>query len=102
MFEGDLEEGELEIGQVSALLDSILPAGEIVKNVWKEFMNGLAESGENALILIICVRSMVIHLINKWSHETEIFFYWQLLTGFCWLLKPMVTRATWSRQGKEE
>ncbi|MGB3155153.1 MAG: nitronate monooxygenase, partial [Chitinophagaceae bacterium] len=42
MFEGDLTEGELEIGQVSALLDSILPAGEIVKNVWKEFMSGLA------------------------------------------------------------
>lgn len=42
MFEGDLAEGELEIGQVSALLDTILPAGEIVKNVWKEFMSGLA------------------------------------------------------------
>jgi len=42
MFEGDLTEGELEIGQVSALLDGILPAGEIVKNVWKEFMDGLA------------------------------------------------------------
>lgn len=42
MFEGDLAEGELEIGQVSALLDGILPAGDIVKNVWKEFMSGLA------------------------------------------------------------
>lgn len=42
MFEGNLAEGELEIGQVSALLDDILPAGEIVKNVWNEFMNGLA------------------------------------------------------------
>ena len=42
MFEGDLEEGELEIGQVSALLDSILPAGDIVKKVWKEFTDGLA------------------------------------------------------------
>jgi enoyl-[acyl-carrier protein] reductase II len=37
MFEGDLEEGELEIGQVSSLLHEILPAGEIVKNVWEEF-----------------------------------------------------------------
>lgn len=37
MFEGDMDEGELEIGQVSALFDSILPAGEIVKNVWDEF-----------------------------------------------------------------
>ena len=42
MFEGDLTEGELEIGQVSALFDSILPAGDIVNNVWKEFMNGLS------------------------------------------------------------
>ncbi|MFZ9387040.1 MAG: NAD(P)H-dependent flavin oxidoreductase [Chitinophagaceae bacterium] len=43
MFEGDLEEGELEIGQAGALLDDILPAGEIVTNVWNEFMSGLAE-----------------------------------------------------------
>jgi len=41
MFEGDLEEGELEIGQVSAILDSILPAGEIVKKVWQEFEEGM-------------------------------------------------------------
>ena len=43
MFEGDIEQGELEIGQVSAILDDILPAVLIVKNVWEEFMNGLAE-----------------------------------------------------------
>lgn len=42
MFEGDLDEGELEIGQVSALLNGILPAGDIVKNAWKEFTDGLA------------------------------------------------------------
>lgn len=42
MFEGNLEEGELEIGQVSALVDRILPAGEIVKKVWQEFADGLA------------------------------------------------------------
>ncbi len=41
MFEGELAEGELEIGQVSALLDDILPAGKIVEQVWEEFMNGL-------------------------------------------------------------
>lgn len=40
MFEGELAEGELEIGQVSALLDDILPAGQIVEQVWKEFMDG--------------------------------------------------------------
>jgi enoyl-[acyl-carrier protein] reductase II len=42
MFEGQLDEGELEIGQVSALLDRILPAGDIVKKVWAEFEEGLS------------------------------------------------------------
>ena len=42
MFEGDLEEGELEIGQVSALLNDILPARTIVKNLWQEFNEALA------------------------------------------------------------
>jgi enoyl-[acyl-carrier protein] reductase II len=42
MFEGDLEQGELEIGQGSALLRDILPAAEIVKNVWQEFEEGLS------------------------------------------------------------
>ena len=41
MFEGNLDEGELEIGQVSSLLDRILPAGDIVKKVWEEFLAGL-------------------------------------------------------------
>jgi enoyl-[acyl-carrier protein] reductase II len=42
MFDGDMQEGELEIGQVSALLSDILPAGQIVNEVWQEFINGLA------------------------------------------------------------
>ncbi|WP_420322111.1 NAD(P)H-dependent flavin oxidoreductase [Flagellimonas sp.] len=37
MFEGDLEEGELEIGQVSGLIHDIKPAGEIVKEMMEEF-----------------------------------------------------------------
>jgi enoyl-[acyl-carrier protein] reductase II len=41
MFEGELEEGELEIGQVSALIENILPAAEIVKNTWVEFTEAL-------------------------------------------------------------
>lgn len=41
MFEGDLEEGELEIGQVSALINKILPAKEIVKNICDEFEEAL-------------------------------------------------------------
>lgn len=41
MFEGDLKEGELEIGQVSALLDDILPASKITENIWNEFQEAL-------------------------------------------------------------
>lgn len=41
MFEGDLKEGELEIGQVAALINGILPAGDIVKEIWRDFMNGI-------------------------------------------------------------
>lgn len=41
MFEGDMEQGELEIGQVSCLLDSILPAGKIVEMLWQDFTDGL-------------------------------------------------------------
>lgn len=38
MFEGDMEAGELEIGQVSAALDRIAPAAEILENIWQEFL----------------------------------------------------------------
>lgn len=41
MFEGDMEEGELEIGQVSAAIREIKPAGKIVVEVWREFMEEL-------------------------------------------------------------
>ncbi len=37
MFEGDLEEGELEIGQVSAIIHDIRPAAEIVRQMMTEF-----------------------------------------------------------------
>jgi enoyl-[acyl-carrier protein] reductase II len=39
MFEGNLEEGELEIGQVSSLIRDILPASQIVEDTWKEFVS---------------------------------------------------------------
>lgn len=47
MFEGDMIEGELEIGQVSANFDKIMPAGEIVNEIWNEF---LAEKKRLALL----------------------------------------------------
>ena len=38
MFEGDMQEGELEIGQVSSIIKSIIPAADVVKEVWNEFL----------------------------------------------------------------
>lgn len=38
MFEGNLDEGELEIGQVSAMLDEIKPAANILNEIWEEFL----------------------------------------------------------------
>jgi enoyl-[acyl-carrier protein] reductase II len=43
MFEGDLVEGELEIGQISGLIDEIKPAAEIVKEIITEFKLALHE-----------------------------------------------------------
>ncbi|PHQ56228.1 MAG: nitronate monooxygenase [Lutibacter sp.] len=37
MFEGDLEDGELEIGQIAGLIHEIKPAAEIVQEIVKEF-----------------------------------------------------------------
>jgi enoyl-[acyl-carrier protein] reductase II len=49
IFEGDIEEGELEIGQVSAAVKKIQPAADIVKELWegylkvkKEMCNGIS------------------------------------------------------------
>ena len=41
MFEGDLAEGELEIGQASSLLNDILPAKTIVDNLLREYADRL-------------------------------------------------------------
>jgi enoyl-[acyl-carrier protein] reductase II len=41
MFEGDLAEGELEIGQVSALIDEILPVKTIMENLIQEYRQTL-------------------------------------------------------------
>jgi enoyl-[acyl-carrier protein] reductase II len=38
IFEGDLNEGELEIGQISAVIKEIKPAGEILKEMWEEYL----------------------------------------------------------------
>lgn len=41
MFEGDMEEGELEIGQVSAMMQSIQPAAAVVQEIWHDFQSAL-------------------------------------------------------------
>ncbi|QXU41727.1 nitronate monooxygenase family protein [Pedobacter sp. D749] len=43
MFEGDMENGELEIGQVSAMLKEIKPASVILEEIWEEFKVKIAE-----------------------------------------------------------
>ncbi|HAV55806.1 MAG TPA: nitronate monooxygenase [Aequorivita sp.] len=43
MFEGDLEEGELEIGQIAGLIHDIKPAAVIVKDIISEFESAKKE-----------------------------------------------------------
>lgn len=38
MFEGDLDEGELEIGQVAASIERIESASDIVREIWEEYL----------------------------------------------------------------
>jgi enoyl-[acyl-carrier protein] reductase II len=37
MFEGDMVEGELEIGQISGHINTIKPAAEVLNEIWEEF-----------------------------------------------------------------
>lgn len=43
MFEGDMIEGELEIGQIAGLISDILPAGKIVENIIEEYKTAQVE-----------------------------------------------------------
>lgn len=47
MFEGDLKEGELEIGQAAALIHNILPAKKIVTELWEEYKSLLPDTHFN-------------------------------------------------------
>ncbi len=42
MYEGDMEEGELEIGEVCALVREIWPAEKIIQTVWNEFRTAVS------------------------------------------------------------
>lgn len=41
MFEGDIEEGELEIGQISSLIDEVMPVKEIIQELIEEYKVGV-------------------------------------------------------------
>ncbi len=41
MFEGNLDEGELEIGQVSAIIKVIMPAAEVVEEIWEHYQQSI-------------------------------------------------------------
>jgi enoyl-[acyl-carrier protein] reductase II len=43
MFEGDIVEGELEIGQISGLINEIIPAKQVIEEIVTEFTNALKE-----------------------------------------------------------
>lgn len=43
MFEGDLEEGELEIGQIASIIDEVKPAADIVDEIMDEYKQALRE-----------------------------------------------------------
>jgi enoyl-[acyl-carrier protein] reductase II len=46
MFEGDMEEGELEIGQVSALIHDIKPAADIVAELMADFKKAIDNTAD--------------------------------------------------------
>ena len=39
MFEGDLNHGELEIGQIGSMIKESLTAKEILNDIWRDFIN---------------------------------------------------------------
>jgi len=47
MFEGDLVEGELEIGQIAGVIDKIMPAKEIVDEIIQEYQEAKTELSSN-------------------------------------------------------
>lgn len=48
IFEGDLENGELEIGQISSEINEVLPVSQIMKNIIDEYKSASEEITENS------------------------------------------------------
>ena len=49
IFEGDLQDGELEIGQVASLIDKVLPVNEIMQNILGEYLTALSDLQNQSL-----------------------------------------------------
>lgn len=49
MYLGNMTEGELEVGQVSAMIQSIKPAGDVVREVMSDFLETCASLGQRAI-----------------------------------------------------
>jgi len=49
IFEGDIDDGELEIGQVASLIDKVLPVNEIMQNILEEFRIALSDLQNQSL-----------------------------------------------------
>lgn len=50
MFEGDLIDGELEVGQVASIIDTIKPAAAVVAEILAEYQTALAEQHSDKYI----------------------------------------------------
>jgi len=49
IFEGDIQDGELEIGQVASLIDKVLPVNEIMQNILEEYRTALSDLQNQSL-----------------------------------------------------
>jgi enoyl-[acyl-carrier protein] reductase II len=49
IFEGDIIDGELEIGQVASLIDKVLPVNEIMQNILEEYQTALSDLQNQSL-----------------------------------------------------
>lgn len=49
IFEGDIQDGELEIGQVASLIDKVLPVNEIMQNILGEYRTALSDLQNQSL-----------------------------------------------------
>jgi len=48
IFDGDLDEGELEIGQIAAAIRANKPASEIVEELWRDYRSAKADLSKSA------------------------------------------------------